>query len=291
MAHIHQHEHGEDTHRHGHSDGGGSSPPAQEQEHHNCGQNHTHNDILHGGIHRHIDVVRGGIQHRVAHRAVTGLELCHGLHHRVGGGYLVGPRLLGHLEHHAGGAVGFGDGFRVLSLQCNAGHLRQPDAPPGLEGKDQVRHVLHCLKLRVGGNRKGLGAIAHITAGEEQVFRREHLGDVGVGKPESSCPGGVHLHGDLLFHTAGDGHLSHTVDALQGRGYRVLGQGLDGGQILPHEGHHSGGHQVADVDIDDNGVHGPVRKGQPVKLFPQFGGGDVQVGAVHIGNLKLTGPV
>ena len=288
---VHQYEHREDAHRHGHSDGGGGAPPAQKEEHHHGGQNHAHLDVLHGGVHRHVNVVRGGVQHGVDHRSVALLELGHLGHHRVGGRHLVGPGLLGHLKHHTGDAVGFGHSLRVAGFQHHIGHLRQADGAPGLERNNHIGHVLHRLELGVGGDGEGLGAVSQVAAGEQEVFGGENLGDVGVGQPEAGGPGGVHLHGDLLLHAAGDGHLGHAVDALQGGGHRVLGQGLDRGQILSLEGDHGRGHQVADVDVDDNGVHGPIGEGQPVKLLPQLGGGDIQVGALHIGDLELAHPI
>ena len=287
MEHVHQDKDRQNTHGHGDGDGSGGPEPAQEEEHHHGGQHHAHLDVLHGGVHRHVDVVGGGIQHGVYHRAVPGLEAGHGLHHSVGGGHLVGPGLLGHLEHHAGRAVGLGHRVRLLRLQPYVGHLRQADGPPGGQGEDHAGHILHRLKLGVGGDGEGLGAVLEVAAGVEKVFRRQHLGDVGVGQPQTGGPGGVHLHRHLLGDAAGDGYLGHPVDALQGGGHRILGQRLDRDQVVPLEGNQSGGHQVADVDVDDNGVGGPVRQGDAVKLLPQLGGGDVQIGPLHIGDLDL----
>ena len=45
------------------------------------------------------------------------------------------------------------------------------------------------------------------------------------------------------------------------------------------------------VDIHDDGVRGPVRQRQLVKLLPQLGGCNVQVRSICIGDLELADPL
>ena len=288
---IHQHENGEDTHGHGHRDGGRGPQPPQEQEHHDGGQGHPHVDVLHGGVHRDVDVVGGAVQHRIAHGGVALAVLLHGVHHRLGGGRLVGPGPLGHLEHHAGRAVGLGHRVRIGVLQGHVGHLGQAHRPAGGQGEEHIGHVLHRLELGVGGDGQGLAAVVQLAAGVEQVLGGQHLGDIGVAQAIAGGPGRVHLHGDLLAHAAGDGHLGHAVHPLQGGDDSILGQGLDADQVVPHQGDDGRGEQVADVDVDDDRLGHPVRQGEHIELLPQLGGGDVQVGAVGVGDLELAEPV
>ena len=47
---------------------------------------------------------------------------------------------------------------------------------------------------------------------------------------------------------------------------------------------HGGGHHLAHVHVDDDGIGGVIRQGDHVELLPQLGGRDVGVRAVHIGD-------
>ena len=208
--------------------------------------------------------------------------------HGLGGGGLVGAGLLGDLENDAGGAVYLGGGVGVLRLQRDVRHLAEAHRAAGGQGEEHIGHVLYGLKLGVGADGEGLGAVFHAAAGVEQILPRQELGDLGGGEPQAGGPGGVQLHGDLLGYAAVDRHLGHPVDALQGRGHGVLRQGLELRQVIPRQGHYGRGHQLAEVQVHNDGVHGVLRQAQPVELLPQLGGGNVQIRAVHVGDLELA---
>ena len=285
---IHQDEHRQNTNGHGHYDGHGGAAPAQEQKNHNGGQQHALEDILKGGADRHVNVLRSAVRHAVNNGGVFLLQLCQASLHGLGGGGLIGAGLLGDLENDAGGAVHLGGGVGELRLQRYVRHLAEAHRAAGGQGQKHIRHVLHRLELGVGADSQGLGPVLHAAAGIEQVLGRQELGDLGCGQPQAGGPCGVQLHGDLLRHTAVDGHLGHAVNALQSRGHRILRQGLQLCQVAAGQGHHGRGHQLAEVQVHDDGIYGVFRQAQPVKLFPQLGGGDVKVRALHIGDLELA---
>ena len=193
--------------------------------------------------------------------------------------------MLGHLKEYAGRAIYLGDGVRIGSLQRHVRHLGQADGTAGGQGQEHIGHVVHRLELGVGGDRQGLGAVLHVAAGVEQIFRSQEITDIGIGQAVARRPGGGELYGDLLAHAAKDVHGGHTSDALQGRPHGVLRQSLQLRQVVAHQGHHGGGHHIADVQVDDDRVGAAVRQGEGVELLPQLGGGDIHVGAVHIEDL------
>ena len=212
-------------------------------------------------------------------------------HHCLRGGHLVGAGLLGDLEQHAAGGVHIRDGVGVRGLQCHVCHLAQADRTAGGQRDQHIGHVLHRLELSVGTDRQLLGAAFQIAAGIEQVLRRQDLRDIAVGKAQLRGPGGIQLYGDLLVYAAVNIHGGHAVDPLQRRHHHVVRHRLQIRQVLAHQSDHGGRHHVADVDVDNNGVHGAVRQGEHVELLPQLGGGDVHVRAVHIGDLHLADAV
>ena len=291
VEHIHQNEHRQDTNRHGHGDGHGGAPAAQEQKHHDGCQDNTQIDVLQHGADDHIDVVRGQIGRRPAQGRVLFLQLRHPLRHGLSRAGLVGTGLLGDLQNDAGRAVHLGNVIGSNGFHCNICHLAEANQTAGGERNEHVSHIFQALELGVGGDGQGLGAVLHITAGQQQVFCHEDLGDIFLGKAVGAGPGGIHLHGDLLGNTAADRDLRNTVDTLQRGGNGLLGHILQLAQVITDEGDHGRGHQIAEVHIHDHGIDGAIGKGESVKLLPQLHGSHIQIRTVGIGDLQLADAV
>ena len=171
-------------------------------------------------------------------------------------------------------------------IQPHVGNLRQADGSAGGEGDQGVGHVLHGLELGVCGNGQLFRAVLKVSAGVQQVLSGQELRDIGIRQTKARGFCLVDFHGNLTFQAAADGHLGHAVNPLQSGGDHILRRGLQLRQILSRQGDHGGGHQLADIDVDDHGIRGIVRQGDAVELLSELGGGNVQIRSVHIGDLN-----
>ena len=286
VADVHQHEHRKDAHGHGDSDGHGRAPAAQEHPHHDRREDNAEDDTLNGGVHRDVDVLARDVGNGVVNGVVLRSQLLHRRDHRVGGLDLVRARALADLQDNAGRAVHRGDGFAVGGFEGDVRDLAEAHRAAGLEGDNDVRHLLDRGELRVGRDRELLTAVIDLAGGIEQVLRLKDLRDVGGGKAVACGALGVQLDRDLTLHAAGDGDGRHAVDAFERGGDHVLRRLLEGGEIVAEQADDGAWHKLGNVDVQNHGRAAAVGQAERVELLAQLGRRDVHVGVLDVHDLN-----
>ena len=150
ITHVHQNEGGQRTHGHGDGNGQGCAPAAQEQEHHDTGQQNAHQNVADGGIHRQIDKVGGQIGNAVADVAVFGGQLFHLGSHSHSCSVLVGTGLLGDLQNDAVFTVHLCHGVGLHVFQIDVSHFVQTNGAAGGQSDHHIGNISHTLELGVG---------------------------------------------------------------------------------------------------------------------------------------------